>query len=457
MARKSLPKGVTYDDGAQRYRVQYKDAEGRWRVEHAGTNKQAAVRLLARRKREAAKGVQVTRDASPRTHLDTYAERWNARQRRIGKRNADREYSSYRRHVSPLIGSTAVGEIKPLDVLELSETLIARGEISPKSVRNCIGIVSSIFRLAVLEGAVEVNPVSQTPSRRAPIDGRGRRSDLHSDEALALLTDPRIGWDRRVLYALQFFTGMRIGETCGRRWRDWSPDAKPLGSLRVHTQYDDQPLKTAKSGDSKERMVPVHPELEKVLWCWQGEGFEAVYGRPPGPDDFIVPDPRNMAARTQSQATKAHKRDAELIGVPNKGSHALRRFMISAARSSGARSDVLEQITHNARGAIIDVYTAWEWPALCEAVSCLKVDPDRLPGRIYDISYDICVSQNANSRQSLRLFGGGGGNRTHVRKRSRMTSTCVVCVLKFALICAHKQARTNASGSLSRHRAEPDS
>ena len=45
-------------------------------------------------------------------------------------------------------------------------------------------------------------------------------------------------------------------------------------------------------------------------------------------------------------------------------------------------------------------------------MSCLKVDPERLPGRIYDISSDICVSEDANSRQSLRLFGGGGGNRT---------------------------------------------
>ena len=75
MARKSLPKGVTYDAGAGRYRVQYKDGRGKWRVEHAGTNRQAAVRLLARRKREAAKGVLVARDASPRTHLDTYAKR----------------------------------------------------------------------------------------------------------------------------------------------------------------------------------------------------------------------------------------------------------------------------------------------------------------------------------------------------------------------------------------------
>jgi integrase len=310
-----------------------------------------------------------------------------------------------------------------LDVLELSETLIARGEISPKSVRNCIGIVSSIFRLAVLEGAVEVNPVSQTPRDGLPSMGSSGGPTYSRDEALALLMDPRIGWDRRVVYALQFFTGMRIGEVCGRRWHDWKPDAKPLGSLRVHSQYDDQPLKTAKSGDSKERMVPVHPELEKVLWCWQGEGFEAVYGRPPGPDDFIVPDPRNMAARTQSQATKAHKRDAELIGVRNKGSHALRRFMISAARSSGACRDVLEQITHNARGAIIDIYTSWEWPALCEAVSCLKVDPDRLPARIYDISYDISVFENANCPQSLRLISGGGGNRPYCQRYAKPART----------------------------------
>ena len=56
----------------------------------------------------------------------------------------------------------------------------------------------------------------------------------------------------------------------------------------------------------------------------------------------------------------------------------------------------------------------------------------------------------ANPKQSLGLNSGGGGNRTHVRKWSRMTSTCVVCVLTFAMACAHKQARTKASGSLSR-------
>lgn len=81
-------------------------------------------------------------------------------------------------------------------------------------------------------------------------------------------------------------------------------------------------------------MVPLHPELAKVL--------------------------------RRSGKGRASKRSTAVLRA------GLRRFMISAARSSGARGDVLERITHNAQGAIIDVYTAREWSALREAVRCLK-------------------------------------------------------------------------------------
>ena len=43
---------------------------------------------------------------------------------------------------------------------------------------------------------------------------------------------------------------------------------------------------------------------------------------------------------------------------------------------------MLESITHNRRGEIIDVYTSFEWPTLCRAVRCLKVSLDR--GRLLD-------------------------------------------------------------------------
>jgi hypothetical protein len=45
--------------------------------------------------------------------------------------------------------------------------------------------------------------------------------------------------------------------------------------------------------------------------------------------------------------------------------------MITWARRGGARSDVLERVTHNAAGAIIDQYTHFDWEPLCEAVGCL--------------------------------------------------------------------------------------
>jgi hypothetical protein len=48
--------------------------------------------------------------------------------------------------------------------------------------------------------------------------------------------------------------------------------------------------------------------------------------------------------------------------------------MISAARSSGARGDVLELMTHNAKGDVIDAYTSWEWSTLCGELTKLEVD-----------------------------------------------------------------------------------
>ena len=96
-----------------------------------------------------------------------------------------------------------------------------------------------------------------------------------------------------------------------------------------------------------------------------------MYGRPPTLDDFIVPDPKHMGVRTQSKTTKDHARDARRAGVENKGSHAFRRGFISGARSGGARTEVMEQITHNAAGKIVDLYTTWEWPTLCEVMRCL--------------------------------------------------------------------------------------
>jgi hypothetical protein len=80
--------------------------------------------------------------------------------------------------------------------------------------------------------------------------------------------------------------------------------------------------------------------------------------------------------------TKAPDVDCAAVEIEDKGTHGFRRFFITYARADGASPDVLESITHNRRGEIIDVYTSFEWPTLCRAVRCLNVNLDC--GRLLD-------------------------------------------------------------------------
>ena len=164
---------------------------------------------------------------------------------------------------------------------------------------------------------------------------------------------------------------------------------------------------------------------------WRLGGFREFYGRTPDDHDFIVPDPRTMGAFTCSQAGKAMRKVERLTGVehkPGRLTHGLRRFFISHARQCGARPDVLERITHNRSGDIIDTYTSFEWEPLCEAMLCFKVDLRpadviALPQRatrsdvepiVEDGSESVSrfVANDSFTIQNVAASGGGGGNRT---------------------------------------------
>jgi integrase len=117
-----------------------------------------------------------------------------------------------------LLGAYRVGDIKPLGVIRLAEALDAQTkqddskQHTAKSIHNLIGSLSSIYGLAVLEGAVEVNPVSQLPKGSLPAKSKHKRPPYTAAEAYVLMTSTKLPADRRVLCALQRYTGMRIGE-----------------------------------------------------------------------------------------------------------------------------------------------------------------------------------------------------------------------------------------------------
>jgi hypothetical protein len=152
---------------------------------------------------------------------------------------------------------------------------------------------------------------------------------------------------------------------------------------------------------------------------------------PPSGDDFIVPDPATMGARTQNKAGKDQRADAELLGiyVPGRLTHGLRRWFISTCRNASARTEVVELMTHNAKGEVIDAYTSWEWSTLCGELTKLAVDlnPAKLivlpvaKSETTAVSRQVFASDFATRDQSEMISDGYRWRESNPNRRDTLT------------------------------------
>lgn len=348
---------------------------GRRVWERSEGDRRAAERLERQRKREVAEGTYSP--APGRSRASTVAEYANVWGAGRTNRDAETERGLLRRHVVPRpIGSKRIDDVKPQDLLDLVKELQATG-MAPKYVSNIYGVVRTMFRDAHFAQLIPTDPCV-LPRNAIKRTRRTERQPYPRADVLALTTDARVDADRRVFAALGFYTGAREGELCGLRWSDYDREAEPLGCLYVSRQYGGTPLKT-----DRPRKVPVHPELAALLDAWWREGFELVHLRAPTPDDHIVPmraSPKNRHGvrphHTRSSAYKAFRAACAQAKVTCRSLHSTRHTMITWARRGGAPPDVLERVTHNAKGAIIDQYTHWDWAPLCDAVLRLRYAVD---------------------------------------------------------------------------------
>jgi integrase len=251
-------------------------------------------------------------------------------------------------------------------VLELVRQLRQKG-ITDKTIANVLGALRVLFRDAQIAELVYTQPVllpKKTLNRR-----RAKEPEIYQPAECQVLMvhaelDPRV----RMFWTMALCTGMRLGEVAGRRWRDAQP-ADGLDALHVATQYGGAPLKT-----DNPRVVPIHPVLSAALLEWVGT-WEALVGRKPGPDDFIVPN-LDGSHLTRSQVYKALFRACSVTGIRWRTVHSTRHTMITLCRRGGADQSALERVTHNSRGGIVDGYTRQDWQPLCVAVECLRFEGD---------------------------------------------------------------------------------
>jgi integrase len=142
-------------------------------------------------------------------------------------------------------------------VQRVADDLLAQRR-APSTIRNALMPLRVIYRRALEDGDVAVNPCT---GLRLPAN-RGRRDRIVSpDEAAALLAE--LSEDDRVLWSLALYAGLRRGELMALRWEDVDLAA---GVIRVERSWDDkaQVFVEPKSRAARRR-VPIPAVLRGVL------------------------------------------------------------------------------------------------------------------------------------------------------------------------------------------------
>lgn len=308
--------------------------------------------------------------------VDQFYARWIAGLEARGIRTVRSYRYRYRDHVAPALGRMALADLRPRHVIAFVEGLKAKmraGEMAPRTVHHVYDVVRSLCRDAVIQEVIAATPCvlppRTLPEKRDKNPAWRAGAVFTRDELEQLISDDRIPEDRRILYALALLGSMRKGEAIGRRWRDYDPDARPLGMLLIATQYENTPVKT-----ERPREMPVHPVLAALLARWRLHGFPMRYGRAPRPEDFIAPHRDGPTKHRDPDTTwQRLQDDLERLGLRRRRFHDGRRTFVSIARIDGARPDILRTCTHGHRGSVFDEYTTWTWEARCAEVAKLRV------------------------------------------------------------------------------------
>ena len=286
-------------------------------------------RLMATASPAAAPGVE-------RLDLGVVGERYLAHLRVMGRKPSTLEvYASMLEiHVAPAFSTTAIERIDTPAI----ETFIARqlaGGCSPKTVRNQLGLLHSIFTFACKHGWASQNPcVGVERPRDSDRDAGIRFLDL--DELDAVLRAVPDGWAQRTertLYLTAAMSGLRMGELLGLRWCDvdWT-----AARLRVRRSFVRGQFGSPKSKRSS-RAVPLADALAREL---ERHFKESNYQ---GDEDLVFCHPRLGNPLDRSRVLKRFQAAARRAGVGRVRFHDLRHTFGTRMAAHGVPMRTLQE------------------------------------------------------------------------------------------------------------------
>lgn len=418
--------------------IGYTDAAGQRRLVSSGTaDMEEAKRTLEQLELrvKAAKAAGLTQKVLT---VRGYAESWLERRRARGIRSA-KDDETRLGHAMRFLGGLPLADVSDEHVRDLMRSLETKGTLAPRTRLHVYGVLRVMFSDAKVERLIAETPCTlkrrrgELPEKRDK-DPRWRAQAIFErQEVEALISDERIPERRRVLYALEFLCGVRVNEVTPRRWADYDAAAQPLGKLTFATAFAAKQREEKHTKTGHARQVPVHPTLAKVLAHWKLAGWAATYGRPPRPEDLMVPAPPHHrgrrtleeATRTPMSSTSELKRLHEslaVLGLRPRRQHDARATFMTLSVTDGGIPHVLETVTHAKEKDVVAGYHRFPWAAVCAEVAKLNIQLRE--GRLIGMGRYAGATLPEVPAMTEEI-SGGGGNRIPVRMPPEASSGAV--------------------------------
>jgi integrase len=309
--------------------------------------------------------------------VDTVADSLRQKLALSGARRSYRENcaSMQRVHISPRLGAIRVTDVTTADVERLAAAMLKKG-LAPKSVRNTLTFVHSIFEHAIERGWARENPV-----RRATRPGRRRQGDVDPDlqfltldeldavlrsipdEVVHRVPAPTrkgrrgpapppppdvLGPVLRVLVLAAAMTGLRQSELLGLRWRDvdWTAQRIRVRNTFVRGEHSTD----GKSDLSTRRSVPMADRLAAELDRWSKR---TTYD---SDDDLVFAHPQKGTPIDRSKVTKRFQAACRAAGTREVRFHDLRHTFATRLAVSGQPLRTIQEFLGHADSKTTQIY-----------------------------------------------------------------------------------------------------
>jgi integrase len=283
--------------------------------------------------------------------------------------------SMQRVHISPQFGSSPITDVSTAHIEALAGAMLKNG-LAPKTVRNVMTFLHSVFEHAVDRGAISENPV-----RRATRPGRRRQGDTNPDlqfltieeldaviravpdEVVVRTPAPTrrgrkgpapppppdvLGPVLRVVVLAAAMTGLRQGELLGLRWRDvdWSAQRIRVRNTFVRGEHS----AAGKSDLSTRRSVPMTDRLAGELDRWSRR---SVYS---GEDELVFAHPQTGNPLDRSKVTRRFQEACRTAGVRPIRFHDLRHTFATRLAASGQPMRTIQEFLGHADSKTTQIY-----------------------------------------------------------------------------------------------------